>query len=65
MKYVEYDWDLEPNRILLDPELDIDKLGWRHGDYFKVANINGRAMLVKVDALEKFIKEGEQHVQAE
>jgi hypothetical protein len=62
MKYVEYDWDLEPNRILLDPELDIDKLGWRHGDYFKVANINGRAMLVKVDALEKFIKEGEQHV---
>jgi hypothetical protein len=65
MKYVEYDWDLEPNRILLDPELDIDKLGWRHGDYFKVSNINGRAMLVKVDALEKFIKEGEQHVQAE
>jgi anaerobic selenocysteine-containing dehydrogenase len=65
MKYVEYDWDLEPNRILLDPELDIDKLGWRHGDYFKVSNINGRAMLIKVDALEKFIKEGEQHVQAE
>jgi hypothetical protein len=65
MKYVEYDWDLEPNRILLDPELDIDKLGWRHGDYFKVSNINGRAMLVKVDALEKFIKEGEQHVQTE
>ena len=65
MKYIEYDWDLEPHRILLDPELDIDKLGWRHGDYFKVSNINGRAMLVKVDALEKFIKEGEQHVQAE
>jgi hypothetical protein len=62
MKYVEYDWDLEPNRILLDPELNIDKLGWRHGDYFKVVNIDGRAMLVKVDALEKFIKEGEQHV---
>ena len=65
MKYYEYEWDLEPYRILLDPELNIDKLGWRHGDYFKVSNINGRAMLVKVDALEKFIKEGEQHVQAE
>lgn len=65
MKYIEYDWDLEPNRILLDPELDIDKFGWRHGDYFKVINVDGRAMLVKVDALEKFIKEGEQHVQAE
>ena len=59
MKYYEYEWDLEPYRILLDAELDIDKLGWRHGDYFKVVNVNGRAMLVKVDALEKFIKEGE------
>jgi len=65
MRYFDYDWDLEPTRILFDPELDIDKLGWKGGDYFKVANINGRAMLVKVDALEKFIKEGEQHVQAE
>jgi len=65
MKYIEYDWDLEPYRILLDPELDIDKLGWRHGDYFKVVNVDGRAMLIKVDALEKFIKDGEQHVQAE
>jgi anaerobic selenocysteine-containing dehydrogenase len=65
MKYYEYEWDLEPYRILLDAELDIDKLGWSHGDYFKVVNVNGRAMLVKVDALEKFIKEGEQHVQAE
>jgi hypothetical protein len=59
MKYFDYDWDLEPNRILFDPELNIDKLGWKSGDYFRVVNINGRAMLVKVDALEKFIKEGE------
>jgi hypothetical protein len=65
MKHYDYDWDLEPWGIKFDPELNIDKLGWRHGDYFKVSNINGRAMLVKVDALEKFIKEGEQHVQAE
>jgi len=63
MKYYDYDWDLEPHRILLDPELNIDKLGWKGGDYFKVTNINGRAMLVKVDPLVKFIKEGEQHVQ--
>jgi hypothetical protein len=33
-------------------------LGWRGGDYFKVVNVNGRAMLVKVDALEKFIVDG-------
>jgi len=59
MKHYDYDWDLNPWGIIFDPELNIDKLGWRHGDYFKVSNINGRAMLVKVDALEKFIKEGE------
>jgi hypothetical protein len=58
MKYFDYDWDLEPNRILFDPELNIDKLGWRGGDYFKIVNVNGRAMLVKVDALEKFIVDG-------
>ena len=56
MKYYDYDWDLEPNRILLDEELDIDKLGWKGGDCFKVTNINGRAMLVKLEAVEQFVK---------
>ena len=60
MKHYDYDWDLEPDRIILDKELNIDKLGWRHGDYFKVTNIDGRAMLVKVSKLEKFLKDGEQ-----
>ena len=59
MKHFDYDWDLTPNRILLDNELNTDKLGYKHGDYFKFINIDGRQMLVKVDALEKFIKEGE------
>jgi hypothetical protein len=58
MKHYDYDWDLEPNRIIFDPELNIDKLGWRHGDCFKVTNVDGRAMLVKLDPLVKFIEEG-------
>jgi len=58
MRYYDYEWDLEPNRILLDAELNVDKLGWRAGDYFRVANINGRAMLVKIDPLEKFLRDG-------
>ena len=58
MRYYDYEWDLEPNRILLDPELNVDKLGWRGGDYFKVINIDGRTMLVKVDPLEKFLRDG-------
>jgi hypothetical protein len=61
MRYYDYEWDLEPNRILLDSELNIDKLGWRGGDYFQVKNINGRAMLVKVDPVVKFLKDGEKH----
>jgi len=58
MKYYDYEWDLSPNRILLDEELDVDALGWKGGDYFKVINANGRAMLVKVDPLEKFLRDG-------
>ena len=61
MKYYDYEWDLEPNRILLDAELDVDKLGWQAGDYFQVKNVNGRAMLVKVEPLVKFLKDGEKN----
>ena len=60
MKYYDYDWDVSPESIILDKELNIDKLGWKAGDCFVVQNINGRAMLRKLDPLEKFIKEGEQ-----
>jgi hypothetical protein len=42
----------------LDTELDVDKLGWQAGNYFKLINVNGRAMLVKVDPLVKFLDEG-------
>ena len=60
MKYYDYDWDLSSERIVLDRELNIDKLGWKAGDCFVVQNIDGRAMLRKLDPLEKFIKKGEQ-----
>ena len=56
MLYVDYDWDLGPNGIILDQEINIDKLGWKHGDMFRVTNINGRVQLVKVEKLEMFVK---------
>ena len=60
MKYIDYNWDLSPERIILDEELDIDKLGWKGGDLFRVTNINGRAMLVKIQhPLEKLVIEEE------
>ena len=42
--------------IKFDPEINIDKLGWRAGDCFKITNVNGRAMLVKMDPVEQFVK---------
>lgn len=62
MLHYDFDWDLSANGIVLDPELNIDKLGWKGGDYFKLVNINGKVMLRKVDPLEKFLKDGEQSV---
>lgn len=57
MKHYDYDWDLTPGFLKFDPELNIDKLGWHHGDYFQLTNVNGQAMLVKVDPLVKLIRD--------
>ena len=54
MLYVDYQWDLDPKRILLDQEINIDRLGWKAGDLFKIVNVNGQAMLVKVDPVVAF-----------
>lgn len=56
MIHVDYTWDLGPNGILLDEELNTDRLGWRHGDMFKFINENGRQRLIKVDPVEAFAK---------
>ncbi len=65
MLYIDYTWDCSANGIVLDEELNTDKLGWKGGDYFQLININGKQMLRKVDPLVKFIKDGEKHVQVE
>ena len=58
MRHFDYDWDLNPWGIKFDPELNIDKLGWKHGDCFKIKNVDCQAMLVKLDPVVKFIEEG-------
>jgi hypothetical protein len=58
MLHYDYTWDLSSKGIILDAELNTDKLGWKGGDYFKFININGQQMLIKVSDLEKFILEG-------
>jgi hypothetical protein len=56
MKYIDYEWDLRKDKIVLDRELDIDKLEWRAGDHFELQNVNGQMQLIKVEPLLKFIK---------
>ena len=58
MQFVGYDFRLDESGIKLDDELDIDKLGWKGGDYFKLINVNGKAQLIKVDVTEKFLING-------
>ena len=58
MNYIGYDFFLTEEGIGLDEELNLDRLGWKGGDYFKLVNVDGRAKLIKVDALEKFLSDG-------
>ena len=56
VKYFDYDWDLNPWGIMLDGELNTDKLGWKGGDLFEFVNVNGQQMLRKVDPVVAFSK---------
>ena len=56
MRHFDYEWDLDEHGIKFDPELNIDKLGWQAGDCFKIKNIDGRTMLVKLDPVEQFTR---------
>jgi hypothetical protein len=59
MLYFDYDWDLSPLGILLDRELDTDKLNWLPGDIFVVEETNnGRLIIKKQLGVSKFILEG-------
>lgn len=56
MLYLDYNWDLNPNGIIFDEELNIDRLGWKAGDVFEITNINGKAMLRKIDPVVAFAR---------
>ena len=56
MHYYDYEWDLYPQSIVFDRELDTEKLGWQQGDLFKLIVVEGCTKLVKIDPLEKFTR---------
>lgn len=56
MLHLDYNWDLDTNGIILDDELNTDRLGWRHGDIFEFVNINGKQILRRMDPVVAFSK---------
>jgi hypothetical protein len=62
MLHFDYTWDLNSWGIKLDEELNIDRLGWKDGDYFKVETVNGRRILKKVDPLITFLIKGKENI---
>jgi len=62
MLYYDYTWDLHDWGIILDEEMNANKLAsnhnWAEGDYFKLINRGNRMVMVKVDPMIKFLDDG-------
>ena len=56
MKYIDFDWEMDALGIRLDTDLDVEKLGWKENDYFKLIKVEDKLQLVKVEEVEKFIR---------
>ena len=59
MLHIDYHWDLGPNYIKLDDELNTDRLQWQVGDYWQIVESDGKLMFQKVDPMIKFLIEGQ------
>lgn len=56
MQYLDFEWHVTKDKIVLDDAMNIDKLDWRAGDLFELKNTNGKVELIKLDPVVKFIK---------
>ena len=56
MIYMDYEWDLEPNYLKFDSELNVAQLDWKEGDVFILKKIGNQSVLRKLDDFEKFVK---------
>jgi len=52
MRHYDYEWDLHPNYLLFDKELNLSCLGWKPGDRFELVETNGRLILKKITDVE-------------
>jgi len=58
-KYIDFDWEMDAMGIRLDTDLDVQKLGWKENDYFKLIRVDDKLQLIKVDEVEKFLRKFE------
>ena len=56
--FMDFTWDLTDEGITLDRAIELEKLGWEVGEYFKLIEVDGVKKLVKVTDLEKFLVQG-------
>ena len=56
MIYMDYEWDLDPNYLKFDSELNVAQLDWKEGDVFILKKIGDQSVLRKLDDFEKFVK---------
>ena len=58
MLHIDYSWDLHSDRIILDEELNTDRLGWQPGDIFVLEETaTGKLIIKKQSGLRKMILE--------
>jgi hypothetical protein len=53
---MDYEWDLDPNYLKFDSELNVAQLDWKEGDVFILKKIGDQSVLRKLDDFEKFVK---------
>jgi len=58
-RYIDFDWEMDAMGIRLDTDLDVQKLGWKENDYFKLIRVDDKLQLVKVEEVEKFLRKFE------
>jgi len=52
--YIDYNWDVHHDRLVLDRDFDLKKAGWSEGEYFKIVYKDGRYQFIRLDPVEQF-----------
>ena len=48
-KYIDISCEMDAWGLRLDTDLDVEKLGWKENDYFKLIKVDNKLQLVKLE----------------